>query len=132
MRGCLSFGGFRFVADEPFWVADGEVGWFWHSNMGTIAHRGWFTKNTFLSKLGFDWYDVATTGRGGTWTDWGLVLSDWFLVVLFLILPAMWVKGLRRSLKSGYCATCGYDLRASKDRCPECGTPIPINPETKA
>ncbi len=50
----------------------------------------------------------------------------WALVLLTAVLPAMWIRQ-RQRLKPGHCTVCGYDLRATPDRCPECGT-IPQNP----
>lgn len=51
----------------------------------------------------------------------------WLLFVIFLVLPgwtgiAMLRHWHRR--RSNRCVACGYDLRASCDRCPECGTAI--------
>lgn len=57
------------------------------------------------------------------------LLPHWLLVFGSAALPAsMFVRRRRRIRRRqmGRCPTCNYDLRASVDRCPECGTPMPM------
>jgi len=56
-----------------------------------------------------------------------VVIPDWLLIVLCLLLPVWWaVHRYRHRPLPGHCVKCGYDLRASKDACPECGAAIPV------
>ena len=51
-------------------------------------------------------------------------LYYWFVMPATALLPAVFVyKRLRkpRVVRAGLCPTCGYDLRATPSRCPECG-----------
>jgi hypothetical protein len=57
------------------------------------------------------------------------ILIPYWLPFLFCAICPIWqsvnLARRRNGQLAGHCRKCGYDLRASKDRCPECGTPIP-------
>jgi hypothetical protein len=58
------------------------------------------------------------------WGFWSLIVPLWALAVLFFVPPAISMKRwLRRRGRgaSSRCVVCNYDLRATPDRCPECG-----------
>jgi hypothetical protein len=60
-----------------------------------------------------------------------LQIPQWLLVLITGLMPVMWLRiRLKRRTESqrrssNLCRSCAYDLRASPERCPECGTVTP-------
>ena len=55
-----------------------------------------------------------------------LLSTEITALIVTTVLGLLWWRRARRVKRlSGHCLSCGYDLRASPDRCPECGTIVP-------
>jgi 4-amino-4-deoxy-L-arabinose transferase-like glycosyltransferase len=64
---------------------------------------------------------------GYAYHSWRFGVRAWLIVSAFAVLPAVAtfrqvrVARRRRRARLGRCVACGYDLRATPERCPECG-----------
>jgi hypothetical protein len=80
------------------------------------AERDWGDDVRRLRPVRFIRVDAA-------YTTWLLVVTHWFAALAFAALPAYRLaRSFRHRAPPGHCRRCGYDLRATPERCPECGT----------
>jgi hypothetical protein len=89
------------------------------------SYRSGDDKDVQLVRAGFRYLRITSDGM----RRWNLVLPFWFLAGIWSLLPlTRFFQRMRsrRQQRLGRCLICGYDLRSTPNRCPECGT-VPMH-----
>ena len=114
-----SAGGLLTVRRLEWWITAGWPTARWvHQELRRKPPFHWRT-------LGFDgeWWRQDER-RGNVMATRSVTVPYWFLAAAAGALPAVRLsRRLRHRRLHEQCRACGYDLRATPRRCPECGTP---------
>jgi hypothetical protein len=93
----------------------------WHRGNGIIDDR---PRMIFPGVL-VNWQNQSMRGE---WHNRGIAVHWVLMSALAAVAPAFALIRHRRRVRDGHCDVCGYDLRATPERCPECGTVPAIRP----
>lgn len=107
------------IPKPPKTVCRGPLKWVsWTSP--TYAHE--LPTSTLPRRLGFGYRNFSgPAAADGAVSNAYYVVPAWMISMLFALPSGLWFLYAVRRHKTGRCYHCGYDLRATPDRCPECG-----------
>ena len=89
-------------------------------------HASGGTASAF-NRFGFEWSKNQWATATQNVVHFSMTVPCYAVTLPLAFAPAIWLVRFRRSrrmrwlARAGFCRMCGYDLRATPGRCPECG-----------